>query len=145
MQCVDTNIYTHIRMHAHTHTHTHKHTHTHTHTHTHSHTHTHTHSCTHSTYTYAEHALMYIYLCMYSQNVYSVLFPVPVIDNAWRNCDWSSMREGIAQAEQVCPEALIPRLQLYKGYIAVCPVEDQHLSLVSAREAECCTGVVTVQ
>ena len=57
-------------------------------------------------------------------------FPCTVIDNAWRYSDWPSMRDGLAQAELVCPDPLMPKLQLLKGYLAICPLEDQHLNMV---------------
>ena len=66
------------------------------------------------------------------QEVYTYLLILlsAVVDNAWRYADWTAMKEGLAQAELVCPEHLFPKLQVYKGYVAICPVEEQHLSMV---------------
>ncbi|EDV27262.1 uncharacterized protein TRIADDRAFT_23101 [Trichoplax adhaerens] len=56
--------------------------------------------------------------------------PLLVLESAWRVPDWAAMKEALNQVEVNCPETFAYKLNLYRGYIAVCQSEDPHVSLV---------------
>ena len=56
--------------------------------------------------------------------------PFLVLENAWRVQDWSSMKDASTQAEPVCSEDYSARLNLLRGYLALCFPEEQRLSAV---------------
>lgn len=56
--------------------------------------------------------------------------PLLVLESAWRFPDWTAMKDALNQVEVNCPETFAYKLNLYRGYIAVCQPEDPHLSVV---------------
>ncbi|XP_065334181.1 transformation/transcription domain-associated protein isoform X2 [Cloeon dipterum] len=53
-----------------------------------------------------------------------------LLESSWRVPDWALMKECLLQVDQNCPKELQWQLHLYKGYLAVCNTEDQHLGIV---------------
>ncbi|XP_068742186.1 transformation/transcription domain-associated protein-like isoform X1 [Montipora capricornis] len=56
--------------------------------------------------------------------------PFLVLESAWRVPEWQSMKETLAQAEVNFPESIAYKLNLYRGYIAICHPDEQHLNMV---------------
>ncbi|CAN8021853.1 unnamed protein product [Ixodes persulcatus] len=65
--------------------------------------------------------------------------PHLVLESAWRVPNWALMKEALLQHSQNplclqvelgCPKEQAWRVNLYRGYIAICHPEEQHLSLV---------------
>lgn len=56
--------------------------------------------------------------------------PHLVLESAWRVPNWALMKEALSQVELGCPKEQAWRVNLYRGYIAICHPEEQHLSLV---------------
>ncbi|CAH3023319.1 unnamed protein product [Porites evermanni] len=56
--------------------------------------------------------------------------PFLVLESAWRVPEWQSMKEALAQVEVNFPESMAYKLNLYRGYIAICHPEEQHLNMV---------------
>ncbi|CAN7941160.1 unnamed protein product, partial [Ixodes pacificus] len=65
--------------------------------------------------------------------------PHLVLESAWRVPNWALMKEALLQRSQNplrlqvelgCPKEQAWRVNLYRGYIAICHPEEQHLSLV---------------
>ena len=54
-----------------------------------------------------------------------------VLENAWRVQDWSAMREASTQAEPICSESYSAKLNLLRGFLALCYPDEQRLSAVS--------------
>ncbi|KAK8783726.1 hypothetical protein V5799_009909, partial [Amblyomma americanum] len=65
--------------------------------------------------------------------------PHLVLESAWRVPDWPLMKEALSQVELSCPKEQAWRVNLYRGYIAICHPDEQHLSLVE-RVVEVITG-----
>ncbi|KAL1426892.1 hypothetical protein MTO96_000428 [Rhipicephalus appendiculatus] len=65
--------------------------------------------------------------------------PHLVLESAWRVPNWPLMKEALSQVELSCPKEQAWRVNLYRGYIAICHPEEQHLSLVE-RVVEVITG-----
>ncbi|XP_019851030.1 PREDICTED: transformation/transcription domain-associated protein [Amphimedon queenslandica] len=56
--------------------------------------------------------------------------PFLVLENAWRVQDWSAMREASTQAEPICSESYSARLNLLRGFLALCYPDEQRLNAV---------------
>ncbi|XP_078728881.1 transformation/transcription domain-associated protein isoform X3 [Lampetra fluviatilis] len=56
--------------------------------------------------------------------------PHLVLDCAWRVSNWGAMKEALAQVESSCPRELAWKVNMYRGYLAVCHPEEQHLAAV---------------
>ncbi|KAL9966032.1 hypothetical protein ACROYT_G024040 [Oculina patagonica] len=56
--------------------------------------------------------------------------PFLVLESAWRVPEWQSMKDALAQVEVNFPESIAYKLNLYRGYIAICHPDDQHLNMV---------------
>lgn len=56
--------------------------------------------------------------------------PFLVLESAWRVPEWQSMKEALAQVEVNFPESIAYKLNLYRGYIAICHPDEQHLNMV---------------
>ncbi|XP_064456550.1 transformation/transcription domain-associated protein-like isoform X2 [Ornithodoros turicata] len=65
--------------------------------------------------------------------------PHLVLESAWRIPNWTLMKEALSQVEQSCPKEQAWRVNLYRGYLAICHPDDHHLSLVD-RVVEVITG-----
>ena len=53
-----------------------------------------------------------------------------VLENAWRIQDWIAMKEASTQAEPICSEAYSSKLNLLRGFLALCYPDEQRLSAV---------------
>lgn len=53
-----------------------------------------------------------------------------VLENAWRVQDWTAMKESSTQAEPICSENYSARLNLLRGFLALCYPDEQRLSAV---------------
>ncbi|XP_048580263.1 transformation/transcription domain-associated protein isoform X2 [Nematostella vectensis] len=56
--------------------------------------------------------------------------PFLVLESAWRVPEWQSMKEALAQVELNFPENIAYKLNLYRGFIAICHPDEQHLNMV---------------
>ena len=56
--------------------------------------------------------------------------PFLILESSWRIPNWSMMKEALAQVEQNCPKEMMWKVNLYRGFLAICHSEDQHLSAV---------------
>uniref|UniRef100_UPI00358FE8D5 transformation/transcription domain-associated protein-like isoform X3 n=1 Tax=Myxine glutinosa TaxID=7769 RepID=UPI00358FE8D5 len=56
--------------------------------------------------------------------------PHLVLDCAWRISNWTAMKDALAQVELNCPREQTWKLSMYRGYLAVCLPEEQHLTAV---------------
>ena len=63
--------------------------------------------------------------------MYKSLFIVVVLENAWRVQDWTAMKEASTQAEPICTERYSAKLNLLRGFLALCYPDEQRLSAVS--------------
>lgn len=68
-------------------------------------------------------------LVMYPLSFSLSLFP-SVLENAWRVQDWVAMKETSTQAEPICSEAYSSKLNLLRGFLALCYPDEQRLSAV---------------
>ena len=53
--------------------------------------------------------------------------PQLVLEAAWRIPKWAMMKDALTQVEISCPKELVWKVNLYRGYIAICHSEDPHL------------------
>ncbi len=52
--------------------------------------------------------------------------PFLVLESAWHKPSWSLVKDALSQVEQGCPKELAWKLNLYRGYLAIChPSEEQ--------------------
>ena len=56
--------------------------------------------------------------------------PFLILESSWRIPNWIMMKEALAQVEQNCPKEMMWKVNLYRGFLAICHSEDQHLSAV---------------
>ncbi|XP_065923524.1 transformation/transcription domain-associated protein isoform X7 [Magallana gigas] len=60
--------------------------------------------------------------------------PHLVLESAWRVPNWSVMKDALAQVELSCPKEMAWKVNLYRGYIAICHPDDHHLNMVTMIE-----------
>ena len=58
------------------------------------------------------------------------LYTTIVLENAWRIQDWIAMKEASTQAEPICSEAYSSKLNLLRGFLALCYPDEQRLNAV---------------
>ncbi|XP_074658755.1 transformation/transcription domain-associated protein-like [Tubulanus polymorphus] len=63
-------------------------------------------------------------------NTKGITNPHLVLESAWRVPKWSLMKEALAQVEQSCPKELAWKVNLYRGYIAICHPDETHLNMI---------------
>ncbi|XP_035689814.1 transformation/transcription domain-associated protein-like [Branchiostoma floridae] len=56
--------------------------------------------------------------------------PHLVLESAWRVPNWASMKDALVQVEQSCPKEMAWKVNMYRGYIAICHPEEHHLNLI---------------
>ena len=56
--------------------------------------------------------------------------PHLVLESAWRVPNWGLMKGALGQVELSCPKEMAWKVNLYRGYIAICHPEDAHLNMV---------------
>ncbi|XP_011505966.1 PREDICTED: transformation/transcription domain-associated protein [Ceratosolen solmsi marchali] len=66
--------------------------------------------------------------------------PFLILESSWRIPNWTMMKEALAQVEQNCPKEMMWKVNLYRGFLAICHSEDQHLSAVE-RYVELASGL----
>ncbi|KAJ8314001.1 hypothetical protein KUTeg_008562 [Tegillarca granosa] len=60
--------------------------------------------------------------------------PHLVLESAWRVPNWALMKDALSQVELSCPKEMAWKVNLYRGYIAICHPEDHHLNMVTMIE-----------
>uniref|UniRef100_T1JAK1 Transformation/transcription domain-associated protein n=1 Tax=Strigamia maritima TaxID=126957 RepID=T1JAK1_STRMM len=55
--------------------------------------------------------------------------PYLVLDSAWRVPNWGLMKEALAQVELNCPREMAWKVNLYRGFVAICH-DEHHLNMV---------------
>eukprot|EP00094_Tigriopus_californicus_P003836 TCALIF_03692-PA protein Name:"Similar to TRRAP Transformation/transcription domain-associated protein (Homo sapiens)" AED:0.01 eAED:0.01 QI:3/1/1/1/1/1/3/160/3083 len=64
-------------------------------------------------------------------NTQGVSNPLLVLESAWRNNpNWTLMKDSLTQVETGYPKEMGWKVNLYKGYLAICNTEDAHLPMV---------------
>ncbi|KAL7293008.1 hypothetical protein TKK_0013455 [Trichogramma kaykai] len=66
--------------------------------------------------------------------------PFLILESSWRVPNWAVMKEALALVEQNCPKEMMWKVNMYRGYLAICHSEDQHLSAVE-RYVEMASGL----
>ncbi|XP_030041101.2 transcription-associated protein 1 isoform X2 [Manduca sexta] len=61
--------------------------------------------------------------------------PFLILESSWRNPNWSTMKEALAEVEYNCPKELAWAVNLYRGYLCICAGGEQQLGGVE-RHAE---------
>nr|XP_054766791.1 transformation/transcription domain-associated protein-like [Lytechinus pictus] len=56
--------------------------------------------------------------------------PQLVLESAWRVPNWGAMKEALAQVEQSCPREMNWKVNLYRGFIAICHPDEKNLTLI---------------
>ena len=57
--------------------------------------------------------------------------PALIVESAWRvSGQWATMKEALQQVEQGCPREMSWKMNLYRGYLAICSPDDPHLAMV---------------
>lgn len=56
--------------------------------------------------------------------------PFLILDCAWRVPDWALMKEALTHVETSCPNEMLWKVNLYRGFLAICHPEEQHLQMV---------------
>ncbi|KAK7066693.1 hypothetical protein SK128_022508, partial [Halocaridina rubra] len=56
--------------------------------------------------------------------------PLLVLESSWRVPDWARMKEALAHVEQSYPKELAWKVNMYRGYLAICHPEEEHLKVV---------------
>ncbi|XP_012223234.1 transformation/transcription domain-associated protein isoform X2 [Linepithema humile] len=66
--------------------------------------------------------------------------PLLVLESAWRIPNWPVMKDALTQVEHNCPREMAWKINLYRGFLALCNSEDQHLNAVD-RYVELASGL----
>lgn len=66
--------------------------------------------------------------------------PPLILESAWRVPNWTLMKEALAQVENSSPKEMPWKVNLYRGYLAICHPDEHHLSIVE-RVVEVATGL----
>ncbi|KPJ11920.1 Transformation/transcription domain-associated protein [Papilio machaon] len=61
--------------------------------------------------------------------------PFLILESSWRNPNWPTMKEALAEVEYGCPKELAWLVNLYRGYLCICSGGEQQLGGVE-RHAE---------
>uniref|UniRef100_A0A8D0S4C7 Transformation/transcription domain associated protein n=1 Tax=Sus scrofa TaxID=9823 RepID=A0A8D0S4C7_PIG len=56
--------------------------------------------------------------------------PYLVLECAWRVSNWTAMKEALVQVEVSCPKEMAWKVNMYRGYLAICHPEEQQLSFI---------------
>jgi len=58
-----------------------------------------------------------------------------VLESAWRQQNyWAIVKDAVSQVEQNCPKEMAWKVNLYRGYLAICNPDDHHLNVVITRQ-----------
>ncbi|EPQ15807.1 Transformation/transcription domain-associated protein [Myotis brandtii] len=56
--------------------------------------------------------------------------PYLIMECAWRVSNWTAMKEALVQVEVSCPKEMAWKVNMYRGYLAICHPEEQQLSFI---------------
>ncbi|XP_069681279.1 transformation/transcription domain-associated protein isoform X3 [Periplaneta americana] len=56
--------------------------------------------------------------------------PFLILESSWRVPDWNLMKEALNQVETSCPKEMMWKMNLYRGFLAICHPEEPHLNAV---------------
>lgn len=56
--------------------------------------------------------------------------PYLVLECAWRVSNWSAMKEALVQVELSCPKEMAWKVNMHRGYLAICNPEEQQLNFI---------------
>ncbi|XP_051789631.1 transformation/transcription domain-associated protein isoform X2 [Erpetoichthys calabaricus] len=56
--------------------------------------------------------------------------PYLVLECAWRASNWTAMKEALVQVELSCPKEMAWKVNMYRGYLAICHPEEQQLNFI---------------
>ncbi|KAJ7403601.1 Transformation/transcription domain-associated protein [Willisornis vidua] len=56
--------------------------------------------------------------------------PYLVLKCAWRVSNWIAMKEALVQVELSCPKEMAWKVNMYRGYLAICHPEEQQLNFI---------------
>ncbi|XP_029107787.1 transformation/transcription domain-associated protein isoform X2 [Scleropages formosus] len=56
--------------------------------------------------------------------------PFLVLECAWRVSNWAAMKEAMVQVELSCPKEMAWKVNMHRGYLAICHPEEQQLNFI---------------
>uniref|UniRef100_A0A668A4B5 Transformation/transcription domain-associated protein n=1 Tax=Myripristis murdjan TaxID=586833 RepID=A0A668A4B5_9TELE len=56
--------------------------------------------------------------------------PYLVLECAWRVSNWAAMKEALVQVELSCPKEMAWKVNMHRGYLAICHPEEQQLNFI---------------
>uniref|UniRef100_A0A8C7W633 Transformation/transcription domain-associated protein n=1 Tax=Oncorhynchus mykiss TaxID=8022 RepID=A0A8C7W633_ONCMY len=56
--------------------------------------------------------------------------PYLVLECAWRVSNWGAMKEALVQVELSCPKEMAWKVNMHRGYLAICHPEEQQLNFI---------------
>ncbi|XP_030195431.1 transformation/transcription domain-associated protein isoform X5 [Gadus morhua] len=56
--------------------------------------------------------------------------PYLVLECAWRVSNWAAMKEALVQVELSCPKEMAWKVNMHRGYLAICHPEEQQLTYI---------------
>ncbi|XP_072312660.1 transformation/transcription domain-associated protein isoform X2 [Eucyclogobius newberryi] len=56
--------------------------------------------------------------------------PYLVLECAWRVSNWAAMKEAFVQVEHSCPKEMAWKVNMHRGYLAICHPEEQQLNFI---------------
>uniref|UniRef100_UPI00398EA1CE transformation/transcription domain-associated protein n=1 Tax=Pristiophorus japonicus TaxID=55135 RepID=UPI00398EA1CE len=56
--------------------------------------------------------------------------PYLVLECAWRVSNWTAMKDALVQVELSCPKEMAWKVNMYRGYLAICHPEEQQLNFI---------------
>ncbi|XP_078146824.1 transformation/transcription domain-associated protein isoform X2 [Centroberyx gerrardi] len=56
--------------------------------------------------------------------------PYLVLECAWRVSNWAAMKEALVQVELSCPKEMAWKVNMHRGYLAICHPEEQQLNYI---------------
>ncbi|XP_035657221.2 LOW QUALITY PROTEIN: transformation/transcription domain-associated protein [Oncorhynchus keta] len=56
--------------------------------------------------------------------------PYLVLECAWRVSNWGAMKEALVQVEMSCPKEMAWKVNMHRGYLAICHPEEQQLNFI---------------
>ncbi|QQP58074.1 Transformation/transcription domainassociated proteinlike [Caligus rogercresseyi] len=63
-------------------------------------------------------------------NLKGINNPLLVLESSWRVPNWTLMKEALSQVEAGNPKELAWKINMFRGYLAICHPEDPHLASV---------------
>ncbi|XP_060883442.1 transformation/transcription domain-associated protein isoform X2 [Labrus mixtus] len=56
--------------------------------------------------------------------------PYLMLECAWRVSNWAAMKEALVQVEMSCPKEMAWKVNMHRGYLAICHPEEQQLNFI---------------